>query len=63
MATTVSPPKLDYIQPGKTQQNAYVEPFNRTVHYEWLSQYYWHDLQEVQIFATQWMYDYNHERP
>lgn len=31
--------KMDYIQPGKPQQNAYVERFNRTVRYEWLSQY------------------------
>jgi len=55
--------RLDYIQPGKPQQNAYVERFNRTVRYEWLSQYYWNDLEEVQLFATQWMYGYNHERP
>jgi hypothetical protein len=33
------------------------------VRYEWLSQYYWTDLEEVQLFATQWMYGYNHERP
>ena len=55
--------RIDYIQPGKPQQNAYVERFNRTVRYEWLSQYYWEDLEEVQLFATQWMYDYNHDRP
>ena len=55
--------KLEYIQPGKPQQNAYVERFNRTVRYEWLSQHYWADLQEVQMFATQWMWKYNHVRP
>lgn len=54
--------QIDYIQPGKPQPNAYVERFNRTVRYEWLSQYYWDDLEEVQLFATQWMYDYNHDR-
>jgi putative transposase len=32
--------RLEYIQPGNPQQNAYAEPFNRTVRYEWLSQYY-----------------------
>jgi putative transposase len=55
--------RIDYIQPGKPQQNAYVERFNRTVRYEWLSQYYWEDLEDVQLFATRWMYDYNHDRP
>ena len=39
------------------------ERFNRTVRYEWLSQYYWKDLAEVQLFATKWMWSYNHERP
>ncbi len=55
--------RIEYIQPGKPQQNAYVERFNRTVRYEWLSQYYWADLEEVRLFATNWMYDYNHNRP
>ena len=31
--------KIQFIQPGKPQQNAFVERFNRTVRYEWLSQY------------------------
>src|SRR5574343_1336312 len=48
--------RLEHIQPGKPQQNAYVERFNRTVRYEWLSQHYWADLKEVQMFATQWMW-------
>ena len=34
-----------------------------TMPYEWLSQHYWTDLQEVQMFATQWMWKYNHDRP
>ena len=55
--------RLEFIQPGKPQQNAYVERFNRTVRYEWLSQYYWGSLEEVQNFATDWMWGYNHERP
>ena len=54
---------LNYIQPGKPQQNAYVERFNRTVRYEWLSQCYWDDLAHVQHFATEWMWQYNPERP
>jgi putative transposase len=54
---------LHYIQPGNPQQNAYVERFNRTVRYEWLSQYLWDDIEQVQDFATQWQWQYNHERP
>jgi putative transposase len=55
--------RLDYIQPGKPQQNAYVERFKWTVRYEWLSQYHWEDLDHVQRFATDWMWIYNHDRP
>ncbi|GGX01467.1 hypothetical protein GCM10007242_02950 [Pigmentiphaga litoralis] len=51
--------KLEYIQPGKPQQNAYIERFNRTARYEWLSG----QLAQVQDHATQWMWSYNHERP
>jgi putative transposase len=31
--------------------------------YEWLSQYYWGNLDEVRLFAPQWMYHHNHHRP
>ena len=30
--------RVEYTQPGKPQQNAYVARFNRTVRYDWLSQ-------------------------
>ena len=39
------------------------ERFNRTVRYEWLSQYHWSDLEEVRLYATDWMWMYNNERP
>ncbi|NRF50618.1 transposase, partial [Pseudomonas stutzeri] len=55
--------KLDFIQPGKPQQNAYIERFNRTARYEWLSQFEWEDLEHVQDHVTRWMWSYNHERP
>jgi putative transposase len=55
--------KLYYIQPGKPQQNAYVERYNRTVRQEWLGQYNFSTIKEVQDYATQWLWTYNHERP
>ena len=55
--------RIEHIQPGNPQQNAYVERFNRTVRYEWLAQYLFDTVGEVQDFATQWVWNYNHERP
>ena len=39
-------------QPGNPKQNAYVEPYNRTMRFEWLSQYLFDMLEEVQDFAA-----------
>lgn len=55
--------EIKHIQPGKPQQNAYVERYNRTVRYDWLSHYLFESIQEVQDFATPWLWTYNHERP
>lgn len=55
--------RLQYIQPGKPQQNAYIERYNRTVRYDWLGQYLFESIREVQAFATRWLWTYNHERP
>lgn len=55
--------RIEYIQPGKPQQNAYVERYNRTVRYDWLGHYLFDSIAEVQEFATRWLWTYNHERP
>lgn len=55
--------RLRYIQPGKPQQNSYVERYNRTVRYEWLNQYLFESVEEMREFATQWLWSYNNERP
>ncbi len=55
--------RLEFIQPGKPQQNAYVERFNRTVRYDWLSQHLFDTISDVQEAATQWLWTYNNERP
>ncbi len=54
---------LQFIQPGNPQQNAYVERFNRTVRYDWLNQYIFETIKEVQGAATEWLWTYNNERP
>lgn len=54
---------LMFIQPGNPQQNAYVERYNRTVRYDWLNQYIFSSIEEVQLSATKWLWTYNHERP
>ena len=55
--------KIEFIQPGNPQQNAYVERYNRTVRYDWLAHHLFDSVDEVQQFATDWLWTYNHERP
>ncbi len=54
---------LLYTQPGNPQQNAYIERFNRTIRYDWLSQDMFETIEEVQDKATNYMWHYNNERP
>jgi len=55
--------RIDYIQPGNPQQNAYIERANRTIRYSWLSKYQFETINEVQDYATKWLWFYNNERP
>lgn len=55
--------KLDYIQPGKPTQNAFIERFNRTVRHDWLNYYIFKSIEQAQELATQWLWHYNNERP
>jgi putative transposase len=54
---------IDHIQPGKPQQNAYIERYNRTVRYAWLASTVFDSIEQVQDMATSWLWTYNHERP
>jgi len=47
--------RLEFIQPGKPQQNAYVERYNRTVRYDCLAQYLFDSIADVQDYATRWL--------
>ena len=55
--------RIEYIQPGNPQQNAYIERHNKTIRYSWLSKNLFDTLEEVQEHATTWLWFYNHKRP
>jgi putative transposase len=52
-----------YIQPGKPQQNGFVERFNGSFRREFLDAYLFETLSQVREMAWVWMLDYNDERP
>jgi len=54
---------IQYIQPGKPAQNAYIERFNRTYREAILDMYLFQNIQEVQHITDIWLKHYNEERP
>ena len=54
---------LQYIQPGRPMQNAYIERKNGSMRRELLNTYLFSSLAEVRIMAEEWRIDYNEERP
>lgn len=52
-----------FIQPGKPNQNAYVERFNRTYREELLNRYLFEDLDQVREMTHWWLINYNEKRP
>ena len=50
-------------EPGKPNQNAYIERFNRTYRTEVLNAYAFEGLDQVQQITDPWLTEYNEERP
>jgi hypothetical protein len=55
--------EVRYIQPGKPDQNAYIERFNRTYRGDVLDSWLVGSVTELQEISDEWLEDYNVNRP
>ena len=54
---------LDYIEPGKPTQNAFIESFNATFRQECLDAHWFTSIADAKEKIEHWRNDYNTERP
>jgi putative transposase len=54
---------LGFIQPGKPNQNTFVESLNGRFRNECLNQHWFRSLDDARTQVDTWWYQYNHVRP
>jgi putative transposase len=54
---------IQYIQPGKPNQNGFIERFNRTFREDVLGAYIFTSLRQLQFITESWIDDYNTSHP
>jgi putative transposase len=55
--------ELRFIEPGKPNQNAFIERFNRTYRTEVLNPYVFESIEQVQQLTDDWLIEYNEQGP
>jgi len=55
--------KLDFIRPGKPQENGFIESFNGKFRDECLNEHWFLSLEDIRRTIEAWRIDYNEQRP
>lgn len=55
--------KLDFIRPGKPQENGFIESFNGKFRDECLNEHWFLSLEDARRTIEEWRIDYNEKRP
>lgn len=55
--------KLNFIEPGKPQKNAYIESFKRKIRDECLNEHWFVSMHYARVVIEAWRKEYNFELP